>query len=698
MAQQSVTFNTNNLQAGVIEKGVGSLNACWLMDSDEEPVMPRNVSNESRFVEMGIGSLRFPYGQLANNYLWDTPPYGGTLVPKISAQDRFPAAGNSVSNWATNANGTFKNDMDFDEYMGICERNNIKPIVVINIMSHFYNDGVDDITYEELIEVAVEWVKYAKAKNYDVAYWQIGNEADHNHNLEDFGGSAQNYANLYKDFVIAMKAVDPTIKCGTGILSRTAWTRAVLDLPNSSSLVDFVSTHQYLFGRPIGNYVEWLNHDGSDLNSNIKATQAILDSRGLNIPILVTESNSFGNWDTNSPALYKGLSWFDLLITQQENKNVGYTYMWNSHSLWGGANGDGGLANALFNDAGNKITAMGWAMKILNDTAEERPMIPDDKVHGKTYSYGNYTPSTGNMTIYLMNKNTTATQMSVTINNYDTSTDNYERWVWKGTSKEDLFPTFTKTGAVAFTDNGFTTSVPAHSLVVIKLKSNNGDTSVSAGNAYYINNVATNNRIKSNPLGTGIEPAPRPVDLGWLGKWKLINAGEGYFYIENVANKMRLQGTGQTGEAGITIVPYTYNGDWVKWKLTKIGNNYYVDNKAHNSRLSNGEDFISVGTTGWRGNWSQWRFTDAAITNKEISSTEKINNITMYPNPATNVITINNAANSTIHVYDINGSRVLTANILSNSETINLNSLATGIYYAKVQNTNTISTLKFVKK
>ena len=71
VAQEDVTFSTKSLKNGVIDQGAGSMNLCWLLDSDLN--RPRNTSNQERIVQMGCGSLRFPYGHLADNYLWDTP-------------------------------------------------------------------------------------------------------------------------------------------------------------------------------------------------------------------------------------------------------------------------------------------------------------------------------------------------------------------------------------------------------------------------------------------------------------------------------------------------------------------------------------------------------------------------------------------------------------------------------------------------
>lgn len=691
--QQTVVFNTNNLSVGVIETGAGSLNINWLLDSDIE--RPRNTSNEARFAEMGIGSLRYPYGHLANNYLWDTPPYGGVLEPKVATLNQIPGSWT----WSTNPDRTMNKIMDFDEFMEICQRQNIKPLVVINIMSYKYTNGP---SYQELKTTAVEWVKYAKNKGYNVAYWQIGNEQDHHTDLM----TKLEYIALYQDFVGAMKTEDSSITCGTGILSNISFLTDLL--AQSPDLVDFTSVHQYLFNVPFTDYNQWLNHNGSSLNSNVSNMQnAVNNSSKPNLPILITESNAFGNWSDEWPALYKGLAWFDMLFTQQQYEDVKYTYMWNSHSPWNGENGDGGIANALFNDMDNNLTAMGWSVKLLNTTAEERFMTADNKVHGPTYSYGSYTPGTGDMTIYLINKSASTVPMNVNVSNYSMSTA-YEKWLLSGNDQYDANPTFTQTGTITLTTDGFTTDLPPYSLVVVKLKE-------SPPIYYFIDNVGSNKRMKSNDIDTDVEPVST-TDLGWKGKWELVDAGDGYTYVQNQANNMRLQGTSSIidDEKAVKLVDSSSSGDWVKWKLTQIGTNWFIDNKAHDRRLNiNGNNEVSVGLTSLVGLWMQWKLTDVTISSAKVATkneiltlntTEKFDTL-IYPNPikaGTNLWLqyIPNLDEDVleIRIVDPSGSQITTEKINLfkgvNKYKVKTNKLSSGVYFMELISNNHTKTNK----
>jgi hypothetical protein len=76
-------------------------------------------------------------------------------------------------------------------------------------------------------------------------------------------------------------------------------------------------------------------------------------------------------------------------------------------------------------------------------------------------------------------------------------------------------------------------------------------------------------------------------------------------------------------------------------------------------------------------------------------------NITIYPNPTSNFITISTKENSisSINIYNILGKEILKVNtIISNQLEVNLTDLSSGIYLIKVTDSNGKSTLKKVVK
>lgn len=81
----------------------------------------------------------------------------------------------------------------------------------------------------------------------------------------------------------------------------------------------------------------------------------------------------------------------------------------------------------------------------------------------------------------------------------------------------------------------------------------------------------------------------------------------------------------------------------------------------------------------------------------------KTNLVTVYPNPATDILTINVkdfSGNMNVELYDVKGQKVLSQNEanFSNEKSINISSLAAGIYVLKVNADNLSYTQKVIKK
>jgi hypothetical protein len=80
-----------------------------------------------------------------------------------------------------------------------------------------------------------------------------------------------------------------------------------------------------------------------------------------------------------------------------------------------------------------------------------------------------------------------------------------------------------------------------------------------------------------------------------------------------------------------------------------------------------------------------------------------INNINIYPNPATNSLTLNlsqlqQLQNATVKIYDIQGKQLLHENISEAQTHINISSFAKGIYIVKLQTDKETLQSKFVKE
>lgn len=71
------------------------------------------------------------------------------------------------------------------------------------------------------------------------------------------------------------------------------------------------------------------------------------------------------------------------------------------------------------------------------------------------------------------------------------------------------------------------------------------------------------------------------------------------------------------------------------------------------------------------------------------------NLVGLFPNPAVDVIYISNINNANVDIYNVAGKLVKTISNYNSNEAINISELAKGVYFIKINNTQS---LKFVKR
>jgi alpha-N-arabinofuranosidase len=144
------------------------------------------------------------------------------------------------------------NAMGTDEFLRLCRTLGTEPLIVVNVGQFEANQR------KAYIQEAAEWVEYCNGseatkwgkirahnghpKPYGVRYWEIGNET--------WGMGADSYAELVREFVPAMKAVDPSIKilvCGSSGYGSDRnglpWNRTLLE--QDAHLFEYLSIHHY---------------------------------------------------------------------------------------------------------------------------------------------------------------------------------------------------------------------------------------------------------------------------------------------------------------------------------------------------------------------------------------------------------------------------------------------------------------------
>ncbi len=73
-----------------------------------------------------------------------------------------------------------------------------------------------------------------------------------------------------------------------------------------------------------------------------------------------------------------------------------------------------------------------------------------------------------------------------------------------------------------------------------------------------------------------------------------------------------------------------------------------------------------------------------------------LQNLSLYPNPANNTVTIKNAENALVTIYTILGQTVFTKNNISSEENISVSALENGTYFVKIQKENSSETIKLL--
>ena len=449
-----IQINSNNVIKTGISNPCGAV-LCWLTDSETE--RPRNRSMETALSQMNAGALRFPYGYLSNNYLWTKYPENitGRLEPCV-ATPNIP--GNW--DWAVDENGFFKNDLDFDEYVGLCRKVGAEPVVCVNIMSHVYYDD-DEITIDTLIFYAKEWVRYANiTKGYGIKYWQIGNEQDHHKDIYPFDEFKADYKRMAK----AMHEVDPTIKTAPGLLSN--WNSDMLAY--CPEYIDFITCHQYLYfgGSETEGYNVWKDY-GSNLIPNIKKNQDILSSSNSKMEIFVTETGITGGQypDPQIFNLYKALLLFEMQMEQITLPNVANTFYWATHTPWNGEYGDNPIATLFSNDEKNSNHLQADILTMINSNIQSKYI--GKHTQDGIVCYSTISENDSLLVVFALNKNEIPLGLSIKTDEMG-EFRKFEKLTFAGQGEFDPNVSFKKQSEGQIDENVLNTTLLPQSITIIR--------------------------------------------------------------------------------------------------------------------------------------------------------------------------------------------------------------------------------------
>ncbi|MGC8545782.1 alpha-L-arabinofuranosidase [Athalassotoga sp.] len=273
LANVSITVNTAAEIVTLPQTAFGLNTAAWdwhLLDS----AIPGLLEN------LNVKVLRFPGGSFSDMYDWQTnSTVPGQDFPYVDPQNNF------------------------DNFMKLVNQIGAQALITVNYGTNFSGTAGGDP------QEAAAWVKYANIDhNYDVKYWEIGNEVYGNNtygaNWETDLHAAkgpQTYAENFIAFAKAMKAVDPNIKIGAVLTcpynwpwgQSPDWNKVVLQ--TAGDYIDFVIVHWYAQnpGNESDSGLLASTNQIPDMLAKLK--QEVRDYAGPNadhIRIFVTETNS----------------------------------------------------------------------------------------------------------------------------------------------------------------------------------------------------------------------------------------------------------------------------------------------------------------------------------------------------------------------------------------------------------------------
>jgi hypothetical protein len=476
-SQVLVNVDANNIRRVIDSRLFGVAGAVW--DSSFNTAATVSLLNAN-----GTRVSRFPGGSLSNSYHWQTNTTDGNTFQ-----------------WATS----------FDAFANVARTVGAQAFITTN-----YGSG----TAQE----AADWVRYSNiTKQYGFKYWEVGNE--------NYGGWESDmharphdpftYAFAARDYINAMKAVDPTIKVGVVVVtgedsyanytdhtvvnprtgqSHNGWTPVMLaTLKTLGATPDFVIYHKYDQGPGTEDDAGLLQSAKSWTNDAANLRQQLNDYLGAqaaNVELVCTENNSVSSGPgKQTTSLVNGLFYADSFgqILQTEFN----TLMWwilrngqdagnnNSSSLYGWRlYGDYGMVSGP-----NSPYPTYYMSKLVSRFAAGGDhVIAATSNYNLLAAYG-VKRSDGSVSLLLINKSATASlnasislagfapQSSATVHSYGIPQDEAAR---TGTGSPDVATT-----NFAGAGTSFVYTVAPYSATVISLSSAACPAAISPANQFF---------------------------------------------------------------------------------------------------------------------------------------------------------------------------------------------------------------------
>ncbi|MGA9773181.1 MAG: BACON domain-containing carbohydrate-binding protein [Blastocatellia bacterium] len=608
-SQVLINVDANNVRRVIDSRLFGVAGAVW--DSSFNTAATVSLLNAN-----GTRVSRFPGGSLSNSYHWQTNTTDGNTFQ-----------------WATS----------FDAFAGVIRTVNAQAFITTNYGSGNAQESAD-------------WVRYSNiTKQYGFKYWEIGNE--------NYGGWESDtharphdpftYAFAARDYINAMKAVDPTIKVGVVVVtgedsyanytdhtvvnprtgqSHNGWTPVMLaTLKTLGVTPDFVIYHKYDQGPGAEDDAGLLQSAKSWTNDAANLRQQLNDYLGAqaaNVELVCTENNSVSSGPgKQTTSLVNGLFYADSFgqIIQTEFNTLMWWILRNGQDA-GNNNSPSLYGWRLYGDYGMVSGQSSPYPTYYMSKLVSRFAAGGDQVVATTSNYNLMAAygakrSDGSVSLLLINKSATTSlnasinlagfqpQSNATVHTYGIPQDEAAR---TGAGSPDI-----ATSAFAGAGTSFVYTVAPYSATVISLASAACPAGISPANQFFTLNG-----------GDGQIAVAAPAGCNWTAassdSWIVITSSESGSGNGVVNYTARENFTGNPRQGSITVGGQTLAV--IQDSKTSADCQYAIDNSRKSYASNGGSGMLTISTEAscaWTAassaNWLTFTSTNIGIGNGTVA-------------------------------------------------------------------------------
>jgi photosystem II stability/assembly factor-like uncharacterized protein len=234
-----------------------------------------------------------------------------------------------------------------------------------------------------------------------------------------------------------------------------------------------------------------------------------------------------------------------------------------------------------------------------------------------------------------------------------------------------------------------------------KLANNGGNIFLGTADGVYL---STNNGTSWGAINTGIPTNTEVFSFAVYGTKIFAGTGNGIYYSSNNGNNWAAVNNGLPANtivnalafSGSNIFAGTGSGVYLS---TSSGNQWHVVNTGLSNLIINA--FAVIGDTLFAGTqvagvWK--RSISSMVLELGIKENDNNKNITIYPNPANDQITIETTQQAKIEISNLQGQLIKTLSSTGDKTNIAVSALRCGVYVVKVKTSKEIWTKKFIKQ